>query len=125
MASLATTYPIKFNTTEIPYPSTYSEAYETIENSYTSEAGTDLLQVTRYKKKTWSMGFKCVESVAKTLEGFSDVDSFTLTYYDIRTGASTTTTVRMRGFTKALIPKSDTLTYCNGLYNVSFSLIEF
>lgn len=125
MASLAATYPLQFNTTQIPYPSSYSTGYETIENSYTSEAGTDLVQVTRYKKKTWSMGFNCLESVAQTLEGFSDVDSFTLHFYDVRTGASTTATVRMRDFSMTLIPGTDKLTYCNGLYQVSFKLIEF
>ena len=125
VTSLASTYPIKFDLTEIPYPSTYSESRETIENSYTSEAGTDLLQVTRYGKRTWTMGFKCLESLAKTLESFSDKDSFTLTFYDTQTESLSTATVRMRGFTKTLIPKSETITYCNGLYNISFNLLEF
>ena len=125
VTSLATDFPIKFDLTEIPYPSTYSESRETIENSYTSEAGTDLLQVTRYNKRTWTMGFKCLENLAKTLESFSDKDSFTLTFYDNQTESLSTATVSMRGFTKTLIPKSETITYCNGLYNISFNLLEF
>ena len=125
MASLAVTYPLYFDLTQIPYPSSFNLAYETVENTYTSEAGTDLAQVTRYRKKQWDMSFKVMDSVVRTLESFADKDSFTFKYYDIRTQAYAETTVRLRDFQQSLHAKTEKLEQSMGLYDVSFKLIEF
>lgn len=118
-------YPMKFNTTEIPYPSTLSESYNVIEHPFTSEAGTDLLHVTRYNKLSVSMTHKCKSDLVATLEGFRDLDYFTFTHYNQITQAYETRTVRMRGYSKSYVYKSDGLSVTKGLWSVSFTLEEF
>lgn len=114
----------KFNNTEILRPIAWSETSNVIEAVNTSEAGTDIINVTRYDKLTISAEFGCSAAWAKTFKSFSILDSFTLTRYDVISEADETRTVRMRNYSQTLIKDSQTLTGQNGLYSITFDLEE-
>ncbi len=127
---LYNTYPILFDTTQILSPSQWDEKSEVIENVNQSEAGTDNVEVARYDKLTVSARFKVAESStagtwAKTFKEFSKKASFTLKRYDILAEAYEERTVRMRNFFASLDRKSDLLPNINGVWDISFDLIEF
>lgn len=127
---LYNTYPILFDTTQILSPSQWDETSVVIENVNQSEAGTDNVEVARYDKLTVSARFKVAESStagtwAKTFKEFSKKASFTLKRYDILAEAYEERTVRMRNFSASLERKSDLLPNINGVWDISFDLIEF
>lgn len=127
---LYNTYPIMFDTTQILSPSQWDEKSDVIENVNQSEAGTDNVEVARYDKLTVSARFKVAESStagtwAKTFKEFSKKASFTLKRYDILAEAYEERTVRMRNFSASLDRKSDLLPNINGVWDISFDLIEF
>lgn len=117
-------HPILFNDTPIPYMSGWSEEYETIENVFQTEAGTDDIDVTRYNKLSVSCSTVCFHDLLQTLFPFSKMASFTLTKFNPETGNDETRTVRMRDFKYSLKEDSWDL-QTNGVWNVSFSLKEF
>lgn len=114
----------KFNDTEILRPISWSETSNVIETVQVTEAGTDVINVTRYDKISISAEFGCTSGWAKTLRGFSTLDTFTLTRYNVVTETEETRTVRMRNYTQTLVKDSETLAGFNGLYNISFELEE-
>lgn len=125
MASIRTSYPIKFNTTEIPFPNSYSESFQTVESVMQTEAGTDVTTVARYKKLKVSMSFVCLQATVQTLAGFETLDSFTFKRYNPKVGNYEEKTVRMRKFKYNLKKGSEDLSSVNGVWQVSFELEEF
>ena len=122
--SIRSSYPMLFNTTAIPFPTSYSETLNTVETVKQTEAGTDIVTVARYGKLSVSMSFTCLQSTLQTLSSFSSVDSFTFKRYNPATGAYGEKTVRMRNFNYALKKGSEDLTV-DGVWDVSFELEEF
>jgi hypothetical protein len=118
-------YPMFFNQTEIPFPSTWSEDSNTVESTWMSEAGTDKINVSRYDKLKINMAFNCLDAVVEILGGFSNMDSFQFKRYNPRTAGYETRNVRMRNFKTTFKKKSEDLSISNGIWNVSFSLEEF
>ena len=114
----------KFNNTTILRPINWAETSNVIESVQTSEAGTDVINVTRYDKLTINCEFGCSATWAKTFKEFSLLDSFTLTRYDVISGADENRTVRMRNYSQTLIKDSETITGQNGLYSITFDLEE-
>lgn len=127
---LSSTYPIMFDDTQILSPSEWNETSNVVETVNVTEAGTDNVEVTRYDKLTISAKFKVAEATnvgewAKVFKEFSKKPSFTLKRYDILEQGYEQRTVRMRDFTAELMAKSDLLPSINGIWNISFMLIEF
>lgn len=122
---LSTDYKIKFNNTEIPFPASWSEDSEVLEKVYQSESGIDKLIVQRKDKLKISMNFNCLATLASTLGGFSQLDSFTFKRYNPRNATYEERTVRMRKFTSSFVKKSEDLSATNGIWKVSFTLEEF
>ena len=127
---LNSTYPILFDNTQILSPSEWNETSNVVETVNVTEAGTDNVEVTRYDKLTISAKFKVAEATnvgewAKVFKEFSKKPSFTLKRYDILEQGYEERTVRMRDFTAELMAKSDLLPSINGIWNISFTLIEF
>lgn len=127
---LYNTFPIVFDETQILSPSQWEETSDVIEEINTTEAGTDNIEVTRYDKLTVSARFKVAESQtggewAKTFKTFSKKPSISVKRYDIMTQAYDTRTMRMRDFSAVLVSKSDLLSGVNGVWEISFKLIEF
>lgn len=114
----------KFNNTKILRPISWSETSNVIETVQVTEAGTDVINVTRYDKISISAEFGCTDAWAKTFREFSRLDTFTLTRYDVVSGEEEERTVRMRNYTQTLVKDSETLAGFNGLYNISFELEE-
>ena len=117
-------YAYKFDNTEIIYPISWDENLGVVENVAVSEAGTDIIQVTRSGKLTVKAQFKCSETWVSVFEEFAGKDTFTLTRYDALARAQTTHTVRMRNYSAKMIKNSWKLSSYNGLWEVSFSLLE-
>ena len=121
-------YPIKLNTTELPIASGWSESYSNVENVNISEAGTDIVEVTRLGKLTLGLSFRLMGSWAATFESFAFSDDPISVYlYDPSTNAyGAARTMRMRDYKKKLIEGAekcdDTV---KGMYDISFNLIEF
>ncbi len=117
-------YRYKFNTTTILFPLTWQESFNTIDDVQISEAGGDLVTVSRYGKLSVSAGFKCTSAWVKTFQGFMDEPSFTLHRYDAFAERYKMHTVRMREFSCNFVPKSQDLSITKGIWEVSFVLEE-
>ncbi len=118
-------FPIYFDTTVIPTPKVWTETSNVVENTQTSEGGTDIVDVTRYDKLSISATIGCLSSTAKVLKNFSKKDSIAVKRYDILTEAYETRNMRMRGFAATKVEKSDDLAVTNALWSVTFTLEEF
>lgn len=118
-------HPIKFNQTEIYFPSTFTVKREVVEVVNQSEAGTDIVQVARQNKVSVSVSTNCTSDWVSIFEEFSEEPYFTLSFWNDNDEAYETHTVRMRGFQKSLIKKSWAVALYNGIWGVSFTLEEF
>ena len=118
-------YPIKINTTAIPFGGSISEKYDTIETVNTSEAGTDIVQTQRLGKLTVSFSFRTLSDWIPTLEGWAFDNTYkTVSIYDFVTAAYKDHTMRMRNYKKNFVEYSQNQTKTTGVWDVSFDLIE-
>lgn len=118
-------YPTKFNDTELFRPGKWETAYEKIATVKQSEAGTDMVLKTRAGKLRVSAEFNCTDLWLKKFREFDAMGSFTLSLYDVVVGGYSTHTVRIENLKANLEVHSDHITVSNGLYVVSFDIIEF
>ena len=118
-------YPIKINTTAIPFGGTMTEKYSTIETVNTSEAGTDIVQVERLGKLTLSLSFRTLSDWVTTIEGWAFDNSYkTVSIFDFTTGAYKDRSMRIRNYQKQFVEYSENQTLTTGVWDVSFDLIE-
>lgn len=117
-------HPYLFNQTEILWPLTWQEKFTEVENVQQSEAGTDIVAVTRSDKLSVSASFKVSPEWLAVFRAFKEEDSFTLSRFDGTTNGYDTRTVRMRGFSQNRIRWSEEASD-GGLWEVSFNLEEF
>lgn len=118
-------FPIYFDTTEIIRPSKWEETYDVIDSVNVSEAGTDIVDVSRDSKLSISATFKCSSYWAQTFMTFRTALTIAVKIYDTETGGYKTYDMRMRNFKQKLKPKSEKVLYGNGVYEVSFKLEEY
>lgn len=118
-------YPIKINNTAIPFSGSMDENYDTIETVNTSEAGTDIVQVSRLGKLKLSISYTMLSDFIPTLEGWRDSTTYlTISMYDFTMNAYKDRQMRMRNYKKSLVKNSQDLTVTTGIWKVSFDLIE-
>lgn len=118
-------YPIKINSTALPFGGTMSEKYDTIESVNQSEAGTDIVQTERIGKLTLSFSFQTLSNWIPILEGWAFDNTYkTVSIYDFVTGAYKDRTMRMRNYKKSFVEFSQNQTKTTGVWDVSFDLIE-
>lgn len=118
-------FPIKINDTAIPFSGSMDEKYDTIETKNTSEAGTDVIQVTRLNKLTLSISYTMLSDFIPTLEGWSDeLTALAVKIYDFRTAAYKQRNMVMRNYHKSIVKHSEKLEVTTGIWKVSFDLIE-
>jgi len=118
-------YPIQINNTSIPFSGSMEEKYDTIETVNTSEAGTDVVQVSRLGKLTLSISYKILSNWLKTFEDWAFDNTWkTVKIYDFSTSAYKERTMRMRNYKKKLVKNSEGLAATTGIWEVSFDLIE-
>jgi hypothetical protein len=118
-------YPIYFDDTKLFWPVKWDESYEVVESKNTTEAGTDQIIVTRYDKLSVSASFQCSDKWAAALAAFRDKDSIAVKLYDLKTQSYKTRTMRIRNFKTGPEKNSEKTPGTNGLYTVSFDLLEF
>ena len=118
-------YPIYFNTTELFRPEKWEETFEKIQNTFQSEAGTDLVIRVRSGKLKVSAEFACTDAWLKKFQEFDALASFSLKSYDAVSAGYKTRTVWIENLKSSVNPKSDYITASDGLYTVTFDLIEF
>lgn len=118
-------FPIYFDDTKLFWPLKWDESYEVVESKNTTEAGTDQIIVTRYDKLSVSASFQCSDRWAAVFASFRDKDSIAVKLYDLKTKGYKTRTMRIRNFKSGPEKNSEKLSGTNGLYIVSFDLLEF
>ena len=118
-------FPIVINSTTLPFPHSWKETSNVVENVNKTEAGTDQVDVVRYDKLTISCEFGCDNTLVATLKGFAKLGSLTVKYYDAETDAYKERTMRMRKFAQSFVDGSHTLDGVRGVWKVSFDLEEF
>lgn len=117
-------YPMYFDNVKIPFGITHNASYDTVENVSESEAGTDMVDVVRYDKLTLSLSYKLTSDLVKVIRAFSKMRTFELKMYDTIEEGYVTRTVRMRNYKENKIRKSEKIAVSNGLWEVSFDLLE-
>lgn len=111
---------LKINNQTVSVPPKYKEGYDPKENVGESEAGTDLVDVTRLNKRVIHLSWKGVYSdFIAILEGWSNSATVTVQF-----NGGTAFTARARDFEKELIEKSYLYTASDGIWNASLTLYE-
>ena len=116
---------IMFDEELIFEPQSWDEESDVIENVNKTEAGTEQIAVTRYDKLSVSCSFQCSSLWAKKFKQYSMKDEIAVSIYDVVDEAYKVRAMRIRNFKMSLVEHSWKTPNTNGLWNVSFSLIEF
>lgn len=123
--SLRTDYPVVIGTTPITIPAmTWNMSLDTIENVNTTEDGHDDVEVTRLGKRKISASYKVTDSWALFFRSMYSADTVTVSVYDTLTQTYAVIDMRVRNYKESLVRKSDDLSVTNGIYNISFELVE-
>lgn len=123
--SLRTDYPVVIGTTPITIPAmTWNMSLDTIENVNTTEDGHDDVEVTRLGKRKISASYKVTDSWALFFRSMYSADTVTVSVYDTLTQTYAVIDMRVRNYKESLVRKSDDLSVTNGIYNISFDLLE-
>ena len=121
---LKTDFPTLINTEAIISPIKWTETYKNVETVNTSEAGTDIVNITRIGKLSVTAQYKCTDVWAQKFIGYSRQHTLTVKIYDTLTAAYKEYTMRMKGFKQELVKKSDRLAATNGVWKIEFTLEE-
>lgn len=110
---------MKLNGISIPNPGQGMQiAYQNIERTAQSEAGTDLAVVTRLKKRTFSWNTQVASDWKATYETICGLSQTTFVF----NGETITVRARITGATMA--PNSEYADRTNGLWTLAIQLIE-
>lgn len=118
-------YPTFFDDVQMLLPTSWSESSEVIETVNESEAGTDIVDVTRYDKLSISASYRCTDSWAKILKEFSKKDIIVVKRYDYLSNAYEERNMRIRSFKANMMHYSDRIVASNGIWEISFTLEEY
>lgn len=127
LTGLRENYPIILNGVEYEPFKTWDVSYADSVTTHETEGGTQEDTVVRKGRRVISVSTTCVDTIAAQLAALNDLDMFSATFFDIKTGQSITTDVRVRAGSMSvkLKEKSADLTTVNGIYSVGFTLEEF
>lgn len=117
-------YPYCFDDIELNFPLTWQETVKTVEDVQQTEAGADIIIVTRYDKLTVNVTARVTSTNLAIFNTYSKKKSFNLYRYDVNTGLYDTRRVRMRNYVRSLKRHSEDLTITMGVWDVSFTLEE-
>lgn len=119
-------YPLTFDETEIkPTRQSWTIDYYNIYNENMTEDGHDDIEVIRRGKVEISASFQCSDFWASIITQFNDLTMISVKYYDIATKTYITRTMRMEGLRVQEAKYSEKIQTSNGLYTISFNLVEF
>ena len=123
---MLSSYPIYFDNTEITIRRVqWSRGYENLANVSETESGTDDVEVIRKGKVVIGAAFNCSDRWASILSAFNDQQSIQVRFYDIKTKDYLTLKMRMEDLNIDEVQDSDRVSGTNGLYIVTFNLVEF
>lgn len=119
-------FPVIFDDTEINVHFTqWSETLDNITNERETEEGTDDVEVIRTGKATITASAQCTDRWAGIFESFNNAGAIQVKTYSARTKGYITREMRMVGYSSELVEYSDRIESTNGLYYVSFDLVEY
>lgn len=118
-------YPIKIDGTAIPWPKKWEESPENVENENTTEGGKDVVDKVRVDKLSIKVTIGCTADWAKFFKQKSLLDSVTVKRFDIITEAYEERTMRIKKYKNELENGSHKVGVTNGIWEVSFELVEF
>lgn len=123
---LITDFPIYINDTEIKARAlTWDRSYSNVVNVNMTEDGVDDYEVIRAGKSEISAQFQCSDYWASIFAGFIQEPILAVRFYDVATKGYIELEMHMEALTTSLIEYSDAVQSTNGLYDVSFTLVEF
>ena len=123
---LKTDFPPIFDSTTItPKRLSWEYAYETISNINQTESGHDDVEVIRTGKLSIGAQFQVTDRWAAIFTGFYHKPMITVKDYDVETQTYKERTMRIEGYNVSLVNESDKLGLTNGLYIVTFTLVEY
>lgn len=100
-------------------PSSFDYNFNPIEESNQSEAGTELVSVTRLDKKIFNLGFTAINStLLDSIEGLCKKKTVTVKYRDKEY------VCRARGFAPKLAPMAHKYKRSDGIWDVTINLTE-
>lgn len=117
-------YPYMFDDTAIDFPLTWQESVGTVETVQQSEAGTDIIILTRTDKLSVSVTARVTSAKLAFYDTYSKKKTFRLTRYDVVRDMYETRTVRMRNYTRSLMRRSQDLDVSKGIWDISYTLEE-
>ena len=117
-------YPYCFDEIQLDFPLTWQETVRTVETVQQTEAGTDIIILTRADKLSVSVTARVSSPKLAIFDTYSKKQSFNLYRYDVNTGLYDTRVVRMRNYSRSLKRHSQDLTVTKGVWDVSFTLEE-
>ena len=117
-------FPTLFDNVAMPFPNSWTETSDVVESVQTSEAGTDIIQVTRYDKLKISASYGCLSDQVKVFKAYSKQSTISVSIYDQIAETYVTRTMRMRNFSANYVKDSQDLTVTKGVWKVSFNLLE-
>lgn len=120
-------YPESINNVTLPNePISWATRRDVIENTGTTEAGTDVIDIMRVGKITITATYNVSSTWLVQFEEWADETSaLEVKLFDPATELYTTKYMRMRNFTSEYVPYSKNTSGTYGLYVVTFDLIEF
>ena len=118
-------YPVYFDSTAISFTKGWQEESVVVEEQNQSESGNDLLNVVRVDKLTINVDTTVTSDDAKVFKEFSKKDSITVKRYDILAEDYEERIMRIRDFVAEKLEKSEHVRSGNGVWHVTFKLIEF
>lgn len=123
---LRTDFPIYFDTDQITIKHLqWVRSSANMITVNTTEAGTDDVEYLRFGKDTIRAAYRCMDAWASFFAGYSKHPSIEVKFYDTESKAYITKTMRMENFSCTERKKSEDLAVTNGIYDISFSLVEF
>lgn len=119
-------YPVYFDTTAITIKHRqWARSYANMVTINSTEAGTDDVEYLRFGKTTIRAQYRCMDEWASFFAEYSKIPMFNVKFYDAETKAYVTKSMRMEGLSITEVPKSEDLAVTNGIYDISFNLLEF
>lgn len=124
---MLTSYPIKINSTSIPFPDSWKETPKKITNEFETEAGGRQVIVVRNNRLNIYASFTVSSRWLKKFEEWRDANTLTVSIFDAETTAykNHTMSILDESFRYELIRYTEGMSNTNGLYKLSFELEEF
>lgn len=119
-------FPLYFDNTEIkPTKQSWQIGYVNIYNANMTEDGHDDIEVVRRGKVEISCSFQCSDRWTSIITQFNTNPMIDVRYYDVGTKDYITRTMYMDNLNVQEVQYSDRSAETNGLYSISFDLVEF